>query len=97
MVNKLKTKTKMSDKVIVLRETYEDQEEIIETLKFDKLPKELQKNIFHAMEHSNSDMNIEQNAIGTLQWLYDQPHRDEYYHAKGECNIIGNVTFRTNV
>ena len=49
------------------------------------------------MEHSNSDMNIEQNAIGTLQWLYDQPHRDEYYHAKGECNIIGNVTFRTNV
>jgi hypothetical protein len=38
----------MSDKVIILRETYEDQEEIIETLKFDKLPKELQKNLFHA-------------------------------------------------
>ena len=87
----------MSDKVIILRETYEDQEEIIETLKFDKLPKELQKNIFHAMEHLESDMTIEQNAIGTLQWLYDQPHRNEYYHVKGECNIIGNVTFRTNV
>ena len=86
----------MSDKVIILRETYEDQEEIIETLKFDKLPKELQKNLFHAMEYLKSDMLIEQNAIGTLQWLYEQPHRDEYYHVKGDCNIIGNVTFRTH-
>ena len=86
----------MSDKVIILRETYEDQEQRLETLKFEKLPKELQKNIFHAMEYLNCDMTIEQNAIGTLQWLYDQPHRDEYYHVKGECNIIGNVTFRTN-
>jgi len=86
----------MSDKVIILRETYEDQEDIVEVLNFNNVPKELQNNLFHAMEYLKSDMTIEQDAIGTLQWLYEQPHRDEYYHVKGDCNIIGKVTFRTH-
>lgn len=86
----------MSDKVIILRETYEDQEDIVEVLNFKNIPKELQKNLMHAITYLKSEMTIEQDAIGTLQWLYEQPYRDEYYHRRGDCNLMGRVTFRTH-
>ena len=86
----------MNDKVIILRETYEDQEDIVEVLNFKNIPNELQKNLMHAITYLKSDMTIEQDAIGTLQWLYEQPHRDEYYYMRGDCNLLGSVTFRTH-